>query len=85
VSGFFITVALTYNGGLQGTGDTRSPLLITLISQVALPLGVCFGLQASGNLTPAGVWSAIVVGHFTRCMLTVARFKQGKWKQIRVE
>ena len=85
VSGFFITVALTYNGGLQGTGDTRSPLVITLISQVALPLGVCFGLQASGNLTPAGVWSAIVVGHFTRCMLTVARFKQGKWKQIRVE
>jgi MATE family, multidrug efflux pump len=85
VSGFFITVALTYNGGLQGTGDTRSPLVITLISQVALPLGVCFGLQALGNLTPAGVWSAIVVGHFTRCMLTVARFKQGKWKQIRVE
>ena len=25
VSGFFITVALTYTGGLQGTGDTRSP------------------------------------------------------------
>ena len=26
VSGLFITVALTYTGGLQGTGDTRSPL-----------------------------------------------------------
>ena len=25
VSGLFITVALTYTGGLQGTGDTRSP------------------------------------------------------------
>ena len=49
VSGFFITVALTYNGGLQGTGDTRSPLFITLISQVALPLGICFMLQASGR------------------------------------
>ncbi len=85
VSGFFITVALTFNGGLQGTGDTRSPLMITLISQVALPLGVCFALQWSGKLTPAGVWTAIVVGHFTRCILTVARFKQGKWKQIRVE
>jgi Na+-driven multidrug efflux pump len=33
VSGFFITVALTYTGGLQGTGDTRSPLFITLVSQ----------------------------------------------------
>lgn len=85
VSGFFITVALTYNGGLQGTGDTRSPLFITLISQVALPLGVCFMLQQSGRLTPGGVWTAIVIGHFARCALTVARFKQGKWKQIRVE
>jgi Na+-driven multidrug efflux pump len=85
VSGFFITVALTFNGGLQGTGDTRSPLVITLISQVALPLGVCYILQTSGNLTPPGVWTAIVIGHFTRCVLTVARFKQGKWKQIRVE
>ena len=85
VSGFFITVALTFNGGLQGTGDTRSPLVITLISQVALPLGICFALQTSGTLTPAGVWSAIVIGHLTRCILTVARFKQGKWKQIRVE
>src|SRR5688572_2986493 len=85
VSGFFITVALTYNGGLQGTGDTRSPLFITLVSQVALPLGFCFALQQAGRLTPAGVWTAIVLGHFTRCVLTVARFKQGKWKLIRVE
>ncbi|MEO8076269.1 MAG: MATE family efflux transporter, partial [Acidobacteriota bacterium] len=37
VSGLFVTVALTYTGGLQGTGDTRSPLYITLVSQVALP------------------------------------------------
>ena len=85
VSGFFITVALTYNGGLQGTGDTRSPLFITLISQVALPLGVCFALERAGTLTPSGVWSAILIGHFSRCVLTVARFKQGKWKSIRVE
>ena len=53
MSGFFITVALTYTGGLQGTGDTRSPLFITLISQVALPLGICFMLQQSGGLTPS--------------------------------
>ena len=35
LSGFFITVALVYTGGLQGTGDTRSPLYITLASQIA--------------------------------------------------
>lgn len=28
VSGLFITVALTYTGGLTGTGDTRAPLTV---------------------------------------------------------
>ncbi|MGH7443939.1 MAG: MATE family efflux transporter, partial [Longimicrobiales bacterium] len=37
VSGLFIAVALTSTGGLQGTGDTRSPLYISIVSQVVLP------------------------------------------------
>ena len=85
VSAFFITVALTFTGGLQGTGDTRSPLYITLVSQVAVPMGLCFTLQATGNLTPAGVWTAIVLGHATRCALSIWRFQQGRWKTIKVE
>ena len=54
VSGFFITVALTFTGGLQGTGDTRSPLFITLVSQVAR--------AARHLLHPAGDGSADAVG-----------------------
>ena len=84
VSAFFITVALTLTGGLQGTGDTRSPLYITLVSQIALPLGLCFTLQSLGRLEASGVWTAIVLGHATRCLLTIWRFQQGKWKGIRV-
>jgi putative MATE family efflux protein len=85
ISGLFITVALAYTGGLQGTGDTRSPLYITLVSQVALPLGICFALQQSGTLHASGVWTAILVGHSTRCLLSFARFQQGKWRHIRVD
>jgi putative MATE family efflux protein len=85
ISGFFITVALTFTGGLQGTGDTRSPLVITLISQVVLPIGLCTAFQTFGTLEPADVWTAILIGHFTRCVLSVIRFRQGKWRQIVVE
>ena len=84
VSGLFITVALTYTGGLQGTGDTKSPLFITLVAQFALPLGLCFYLQATGQLQASGIWLAIVLGHLTRAVLSAARFHQGKWKQITV-
>ena len=84
VSGFFITLALTYTGGLQGTGDTRSPLFITLASQIAVPIGMCTVIQAMRQLQPGDIWLAIVLGHFTRCVLTVSRFRQGKWRAITV-
>jgi putative MATE family efflux protein len=85
VSGLFITVALSYTGGLQGTGDTRSPLFISIISQVIVPLGLCTLFQAMYGLDPAHIWTAIVVGHATRATLSVIRFKQGKWRSIAVD
>ncbi len=84
VSGFFITVALTYTGALQGTGDTKSPLYISLVSQLIIPLGICAVIQATTGLDPADIWLAIVIGHATRCVLSVGRFRQGKWRDIKV-
>jgi len=85
VSGLFITVALSYTGGLQGTGDTRSPLYISIVSQVVLPLGLCTTFQMTTGLTAAVIWTAILVGHATRCALSVARFHQEKWRDISVD
>jgi Na+-driven multidrug efflux pump len=84
LSGLFIAVALTYTGGLQGTGDTRSPLYISIVSQVVVPLGICYAIQQTGTLQPLHIWLAILVGHATRCGLSVARFNQGKWREITV-
>jgi putative MATE family efflux protein len=85
VSGLFITVALSYTGGLQGTGDTRSPLYISIISQVAVPLGLCTAFQLARGLEATDIWLAIVIGHFTRATLSVARFRQQKWRNIAVD
>lgn len=85
VSGLFIAVALTYTGGLQGTGDTRSPLYISVVSQVIVPLGICFVIQQAGTLQPLHIWLAILAGHATRCALSMLRFRQGQWRGIVVE
>ncbi len=85
ISGIFISVALTYTGGLQGTGDTKSPLYISIISQVAIPLGICFFIQQTGTLEPIHIWMAILAGHITRCVLSVIRFTQGKWRAIAID
>ena len=85
VSGVFISVALVYTGGLQGTGDTRSPLYISIVSQVIIPLGICAVIQATSGLESHNVWLAILIGHMSRCGLSVIRFRQGKWRDIAVD
>jgi len=84
-SGLFITVALAYTGGLQGTGDTKSPLYISIVSQVVVPLGLCAAIQETSGLEAHNIWFAVVMGHVTRCVLSVIRFRQGKWRNITVD
>jgi putative MATE family efflux protein len=84
ISGLFITVALCFTGALQGTGDTRGPLYISILSQVLVPLGICAALQATGRLSASGIWTAILLGHITRCALSVGRFRLQRWRGIAV-
>jgi len=84
VSGFFVTVALCYTGGLQGTGDTKGPLYISIVSQVIVPVGWCLAFSMTRGLVASDIWLAIVLGHATRATLSVLRFRQGKWRNIRV-
>ena len=85
VSGLFITVALAFTGGLQGTGDTKSPLYISIVSQIVIPLGMCFTIQTLSTLDASDIWLAIVLGHLTRAALSAFVFKREKWKHIEVE
>ena len=84
-SGLLVSVALTFTGGLQGTGDTKSPLYISIISQIVVPLGLCFVIKQTSTLDPIDIWIAILAGHATRCVLSVVRFRQGKWRAISVD
>jgi putative MATE family efflux protein len=82
ISGIFVSVALTFTGGLQGTGDTKGPLYISIISQVIIPLSICFLMRELAVLRPIHIWLAILAGHFSRCTLSYLRFMQGKWRNI---
>ena len=84
-SGLFVTVALAYTGALQGTGDTRSPLYISIVSQMVVPLGICAVIQATAGLEAYNIWLAILIGHMMRCGISVMRFRQGKWRDIAID
>ncbi len=42
-------------------------------------------LQATRGLHATDIWSAIVLGHLTRAVLSVLRFRQGRWRDISVD
>jgi len=50
-----------------------------------VPLGICFLIQSTGTLDAIDVWIAILAGHVTRCLLSVIRFSQGRWRGIKVD
>ena len=62
-----------------------NPLLLDTRSQVAIPLGLCTTFQLVRGLQPSDIWLAIVIGHFTRAILSVLRFRQQKWRGITVD
>jgi Na+-driven multidrug efflux pump len=84
LSGLLVTVALAYTGGLQGTGDTKSPLYISVVSQIVVPLGLCATLTILRGLHPSDIWLAIVLGHATRATLSFLVFRREGWRDIEV-
>jgi Na+-driven multidrug efflux pump len=50
-----------------------------------IPLGFCALMKATQGLQAQHIWTAIVLGHVTRCSLSIARFRLQRWRTITVE
>jgi len=42
-------------------------------------------MKATRGLEAEHIWTAIVLGHVTRCSLSIARFRLQKWRTITVD
>lgn len=92
-----LAVTMILSGALRGAGDTRWPLLFSMIGMlgVRLPLAYWFAFERVGipgtglvltgwSLGVAGAWYAMVVDLAVRAVLILYRFSHGGWKQIEV-
>jgi putative MATE family efflux protein len=71
-------------GALRGAGDTRWPLLITLIGFLGVRMPLAYGLSFSLGWGVRGAWYAMTIDLTLRCVLVVARFCQGGWQRLDV-
>lgn len=71
-------------GALRGAGDTRWPLLFTLIGMLGVRIPLAYLLTQYFDLGLNGAWYAMMADIFTRCPLACLRFWHGGWKHARV-
>ena len=85
VSGLFITVALVLHRRAAGHRRYAQPAVhLARVADRGSASGCARSSRLLRPLQPTDIWLAIVLGHFTRCVLRVLRFRQGKWRSIRV-
>ncbi len=85
ISAFFVATALTLTGGIQGAGDTVTPMYIAFISQIVVLLGLCTVFQALDMLSPRHIWFSILMAHVARMVLSVLAFRREGLTSIKVE
>ncbi len=76
--------SLSISGGLRGAGDTRSVLLITAGSTWIVRLIPAYLLAITFGLGVQGAWMAAILDINFRSVLLFLRFRQGKWKYMKV-
>jgi len=78
-----LAASIVYIGGMRGAGETRSPLVITLIGIVIrIPVGAFFGIYLQGGLM--GAWIGMFSDMIWRGLAATGWFLSGRWLRTRV-
>jgi len=83
-SGFFVSSALAFTGGMQGGGDTVTPMVIAVLSQIVILLGLCQLFTQLDMLTLDLIWKCILVSHISRFVMSIGAFQWGRWRRVSV-
>ena len=79
-----MALSQTLAGGLRGAGDTRAVLAISVIGIWVVRLLPAYLLAIVLGFDAPGAWMAAVLDINSRGLLVWLRFRQGKWKAIKV-
>jgi len=78
-----MAIEFALGGALRGAGDTRFPMLTTLIGLVVVR-GSVAGVGAYLGVAVEWIYAALVVDYLVKASLLVWRFKQNRWKLITI-
>ncbi len=79
-----MAVSQSLGGALRGAGDTRSVLAIMTAGVWGIRLTPAYLLAVVVGFGVPGAWVAAAMDINTRALLMLLRFRQGRWKRIKV-
>ncbi|MGC8873121.1 MAG: MATE family efflux transporter [Chloroflexia bacterium] len=79
-----IAVQMVLAGGLRGSGDTRTPMWVTLVGTICFRLAIVYLFVIVLRWGLPGVWWGTAADWAGRALLLWALFRRGRWKQLRV-
>jgi len=71
-------------GALRGAGDTRYPLIVSLVNWFLIRLPLAYVLAFPMGMGLTGIWFGVTVDYFVRALLLALRFRSGAWARVRV-
>lgn len=78
-----LVMSIVFVHALRGAGDTRVPLLITIVGVfIRIPVGYYFGITAAWGLL--GAWMGMFGDMVWRAMAASLRFVNGRWVSTKV-
>ena len=76
-----LAVEFAIGGSLRGAGDTRFPLIATVLGLLVMRCGLA-ALAVYLQLAVFWVYAALVGDYVLKGTLLIWRFRKGKWKKI---
>ncbi|MEM6735840.1 MAG: MATE family efflux transporter [Bacteroidota bacterium] len=80
----FFAYGMVIGQAFNGSGDTFTPLIISLIVFWAIQIPLAYVLSITYNWGPTGVFFCIALCHSLYAVVAIMLFKRGKWKTVKV-
>lgn len=76
--------AMVMIGAMQGAGDTRRPLWISIVAMWGLRVPLAYALTLPLGFGMYGAWAAMSISQAIQGIMSLIAFKQGAWKKAKV-
>ena len=77
----FMALEFSLGSTLRGAGDTRSPLVITIIGLLLIRIPLAF-LLFYLNMPVEWIFATLIIDYFVKGILLIARYRSRRWMKV---